>query len=75
MKKVQKKLIGKVFGRLKVVKQVEDYISPSGVHLTQWLCLCNCEENKQVIVVRKEAENKYYGEFSYDNSQKIQNTA
>lgn len=51
MKKVRKNLTGNVFGRLKVIKQAEDYISPSGVHLTQWLCLCNCEEHKQIIVL------------------------
>lgn len=39
-------LSGKKFGKLTVVKRVEDYISPSGNHLTQWLCKCDCGNYK-----------------------------
>ena len=36
--------------RLTVLFQVEDYIDPNGNHSAQWLCECNCEEHKQIIV-------------------------
>lgn len=51
MKKVRKNLSGLTFGRLSIIKQAEDYISPSGVHLTQWLCKCSCPEGKEVIAL------------------------
>lgn len=44
MVKVKKDLTGKKFGRLTVIKQVEDHIEPSGAHVDMWLCICECEE-------------------------------
>lgn len=35
-------LTGQRFGRLTVVKRVEDYVSPRGYKKTQWLCKCEC---------------------------------
>lgn len=35
-------LTGKRFGRLIVIKQTEDYVSPAGKHLKQWECRCDC---------------------------------
>lgn len=49
MIKVKEDLTGKQFGRLTVLRQVEDYIKPSGKHESQWLCKCSCEPNKTVI--------------------------
>ena len=40
--KVKKDLSGQKFGRLTVVKQVEDYISPRGKHYAMWCCRCDC---------------------------------
>lgn len=40
--KVRKDLTGKRFGRLTIIKQVEDYISPKGNHYSQWFCKCDC---------------------------------
>lgn len=37
-----KDLTGKRFGRLTVIKQVNNYISPNGFTNTQWLCECDC---------------------------------
>ena len=37
-----KNLVGKRFGKLKVVSRAEDYIEPSGRHRPQWLCECDC---------------------------------
>jgi hypothetical protein len=54
MVKVKDNLTGKVFTRLTVLKQAEDYIEPkSGQHRAQWLCECSCEEHNQVIVLGK----------------------
>lgn len=50
MVKVREDLTGKVFGRLTVIKQADDYVNPSGVHFAQWLCECSCEEHNQVVV-------------------------
>ena len=41
-------LTGQVYGRLTVIKRVDDYISPSGDRKVQWLCKCKC--GKEVIV-------------------------
>lgn len=35
-------LTGKKFGLLKVIKRVDDYITPSDYHIVQWLCECDC---------------------------------
>ena len=43
-------LTGQTFGRLKVLKRAEDYISPSGNRAVQWLCQCNCD-NKSIVTV------------------------
>lgn len=51
MLNVKQNLIGKTFGRLTVIKQVEDYVSPSGYKKAQWLCECSCENHNQIVVV------------------------
>lgn len=43
-------LTGKRFGRLIVLCQAEDYVSPQGKHYAQWLCECNCSNSKQIVV-------------------------
>lgn len=37
--------------RLTVIKQDEDYISPSGRHYARWMCKCDCEEHKIISVM------------------------
>ena len=51
MVKVKEDLTGKIFGKLMVLRQAEDYIDPKGVHRAQWLCQCSCPDSKQVVVV------------------------
>lgn len=51
MVKVKDDLVGRVFGRLTVLKQVEDHIQPSGQHQAQWLCECNCSEHNKIKVI------------------------
>lgn len=68
MVKVKEDLTGKKFGRLTVIEQVEDYIGKNGNHIAQWSCLGSYENFEDVVCVRKEAEEKYFGKYSYDNS-------
>ena len=42
-------LTGKRFGKLTVIKRVEDYISPKGQHQVQWLCKCDCGKERIVL--------------------------
>lgn len=49
MVKVKNDLTGRRFGRLVVIKQVEDHITPGGYHVVQWLCRCDCD-GKEVVV-------------------------
>lgn len=42
MIKVKNDLTGKIFGHLKVIKQVEDRISSKGNKSPCWLCQCDC---------------------------------
>lgn len=51
MIKVKKDLTGKIFYRLKVIKQDEDYIDKNGKHKAMWLCECLCED-RNIISVR-----------------------
>ena len=52
MVKARENLTGKIFGRLKVLEQAEDYISPKTQrHYSQWLCECSCEKHTHVIVL------------------------
>lgn len=43
-----KDLTGQRFGRLTVIRRVEDYISPKGQRKPRWLCLCDCSKNVTV---------------------------
>lgn len=52
MMKVKDDLTKRRFGKLTVLKQVEDYVSPNGVHISRWLCECDCEERNQICVTR-----------------------
>lgn len=58
MVKVKQDLTGVVFGRLTVLKQVEDYVSPSGEHCAQWLCECSCPEHNRVVAIGKNLKSK-----------------
>ena len=42
MIKVKNNLTGQRFGKLIVIKQTEDYVTPKGKHDAQWLCKCDC---------------------------------
>lgn len=48
MVKVREDLTGRRIGRLTVVKQAEDYITPNNAPISQWLCQCDC--GNEIIV-------------------------
>lgn len=57
MVKVREDLTNKIFGRLTVIKQVDDYVTPSGQKKAQWLCECSCIDRNQIIVVGSHLKN------------------
>ena len=42
-------LIGQRFGKLVVIEQAENYVSPSGGQRRRWLCKCDCGETTIAI--------------------------
>lgn len=56
---VKEDLVGQTFGRLTVIKQVEDYISPGGYRAAQWLCECSCPDRNKVVVVGSKLKNNH----------------
>lgn len=50
MVKVRHNLKGERFGRLVVLEQCEDWVSPTnGLHKAQWLCQCDCGNQCKVV--------------------------
>ena len=49
MVKVREDLTGRVFGRLTVLEQAEDYINKKGIHHSMWLCQCICGNKTTVL--------------------------
>lgn len=43
-----KDLTGKKFGKLKVIKRAENYVSPKGYSEVRWLCQCECGNTKVI---------------------------
>lgn len=71
MVKVRGDLTGKVFGRLKVLKQTEDYVSPNGRHSAKWLCECQCENKTRLEVVGYNLKNNNTMSCGCLNKEKI----
>ena len=46
-------MIGKVCGRLTVIKRADNHITSKGKKLAQWLCVCNCKELEPNYIVVK----------------------
>lgn len=42
-------ITGQKFGRLTVIKRVENHIRPNGKTIVQWLCKCDCGSDKEII--------------------------
>ena len=45
-----KDLSNQIFGKWKVLYQVDDYITPKGQHQPMWMCECQCENHTRKIV-------------------------
>lgn len=43
-------LVGRTFGRLRVLERADDYISPKGERKARWLCECNCKDKNKVVI-------------------------
>lgn len=74
MIKTKKNLTGLIFGRLKVIRQDNDYIDKNGKHRAMWLCECSCD-NKTLISVRGDSltnnHTKSCGCLQSENAHKI----
>lgn len=49
MVKTREDLTGKRFGKLVVIEQDEDYISPKGDRLARWICQCDCGNKTSIL--------------------------
>ena len=45
--------------RLTVIRQVEDYVTPSGERKAQWLCKCNCKDENEMSATGSSIKNGY----------------
>lgn len=54
MVKVKEDLTGRAFGRLKVVRQAEDYISNSGKRYARWYVFCSCTPDNEFVVMQND---------------------
>lgn len=72
MVKVKENLEGRVFGKLTVVNQVEDYISTNGTHQARWLCKCEC--GNKCIVWGKNLKNGHNVSCGCYHSQRVTET-
>lgn len=64
-----KDLTGERYSRLTVVGRAPDYVSPSGKHLTCWVCRCDCGETVTVTGVHlKSGHTQSCGCYSHDQA-------
>ena len=42
-------LTGRKFGKLSVLYAVDDYVSPKGLRMSKWHCICECGKEKDVL--------------------------
>ena len=57
MVNIKQNLTGMVFGRLTVLQQADDYVTPKGIHYSQWLCRCSCG-NETIVATTKLKSNR-----------------
>lgn len=74
MVKVKEDLAGRVFGRLRVLRQTEDKVNSRGEHIAMWLCQCSCAEKNIVSVsgqnLKKKNGTKSCGCLQKENTSK-----
>lgn len=68
-----KDLTGMRFGRLIVIKRVEDHVMPSGEKRSRWLCKCDCGNEITIIgkALTKKNGTKSCGCFAKENMSRI----
>ena len=66
-------LTGMKFGRLTVIKRVEDHVMPSGEKRSRWLCKCDCGYEITIIgkALTKKNGTKSCGCFARENMSKV----
>lgn len=50
-------LTNRKFGRLFVLQQAEDYVSPKGKRYRRWLCECDCQDHNKCIILEHHLKN------------------
>lgn len=58
MVKVKENLIGRKFGLLTVIRQIDDYITPKGRRHARWWCRCECGNELAVVGYHLKEKNK-----------------
>lgn len=77
MVKIKEDLIGKIFGRWKVIERAEDAILKNGTKEAQWLCECSCEKHTRKIIKNSNLKNNRSfscGCLRYEAAQKRRKT-
>ena len=66
-------LTGQRFGRLIVIKRIEDYVEPSGRHRSKWLCKCDCGNEINIVgnALTRKNGTRSCGCFAKENMSKI----
>lgn len=68
-----KDLTGQIFGRWKVLYQVDDHITPKGEHRPMWMCECQCDKRTKRAVDAyslKSGNSKSCGCYSIEETKK-----
>ena len=71
MVKVKNDLTGKMFGRLLVLEQSDDYISKNGKHYAMWKCECQCDKHTIIYVSGSDLKNGHTKSCGCLNREKI----
>lgn len=68
-------LTDQVFGRLTVIKRVEDYVQPNGSHRPRWKCQCECGNIKIATASNlKRGSTTSCGCFQKENMSRLKKT-
>ena len=66
-------LTGEKFGRLTVIRRGPDHILPSGKHIVQWYCQCDCGNPNLILVYTDNLRRKNTESCGCLNKEKISN--
>lgn len=57
--------------RIKIIRQMEDYVTSTGAHYAQWLCECMCEEHNQFVAMGQDLRSGHTKSCGCYNRQKL----